>query len=230
MSRINYMLLLLVFFISKQAHTQNHLDTFSTKRTIEVVGTSSIDFQPNQIFIGFTIKEYTKGDLIIGIEKTEKEIKRILEQLHINTKDLAVSNFYGYTNYSGIETVNQFITRKTYRLKLNDLALLDVFVNSIDKFAIESLQIEETSHSNLQENYKLARKEAMQSARQKADELLSVLNEKCGRVLTVEEIALPLNTQVLSQTGILFQKKDNLSIDTQKINLSYQVKVVFEIK
>lgn len=228
MLRIKFVIPLLLVFITKFAYPQNYQATPTPKRTIEVIGAADIHFTPDQLIISFTTKEYYKGNVLVGIDKTDVEIKKILKQLNINQKNLVVSNFYGYKNYSS--TDDEFITRKTYRLKIGGIEVLDTFMSMIDKSSLESLEVEEVSHTNIDGFYVQARKEAMVSAQTKANEFLEVLNEKCGRVVSAEELIASKQVHVMNISNINYQKKENNSIDLQKMSISYQVKVIFEIK
>lgn len=212
---------------------QNANDNISINnlRTIEVVGSASIELEPDQVFVSFTIKDYTSNGKVITIDKSEAEVKKILSTLCIDAKNLSVVNVYGYMSYAEGANASTYQSRKSYRLKLDDVTKITEFISRVDKSFIESINIDESSHSDLTEHYKFVRIQAVKSAKDKACDLLQGFGEKCGRVLKVEELELTGNTD-LSQPNVRYQQQDgpDVGADTQKIKVSYQVKVLFEIK
>jgi uncharacterized protein YggE len=204
----------------------------NNQRTIEVVGSASSEIEPDQVHISFTIKDYELSGKAIHVDKTEVIIKQLLDKYHINPKDFTVLNIYGYMTYEDNNKAGHYQSRKTYGLKVSDLSVVNSFIAEIDKYALESVNIDEVTHSDLSVHYKTVRKLAVSSAKQKAFDVLSGFGEKCGRVIKIEEISSNYNDRIGVQSISNYKSADSETsgIGSQKIKLSDQVRVVFEIK
>lgn len=211
---------------SNSEHNLNY-----TTRTIEVVGSAFVELEPDQVFVSLTLKDYYANGKIITIDKSEIEVKKLLTSLCVDIKNLSVVNVYGYMTYSDGANNGSYQSRKTYRIKFEDISKVSEFISKIDKSFIESINIDESSHSDLSEHYKYVRSQAIKSAKDKACDLLQGFGEKCGKALKVEELQLNGGTD-LSQPNVRYQQHDgpDNGSETQKIKVAYQVKVVFEIK
>lgn len=199
-------------------------------RTIEVIGAASTELEPDQVYVSFTLKEYTKNNKPVSIETSEEEIRKIIKALNLTLSDLTVVNIYGYMNYNdGNGNSGVYQSRKSFRLKLNDFAKINEFISKVDKSSVESINIDESSHSDLSEHYQYVRTQAIIAAKEKACNLLQALGEKCGRVIQIEE--MPATGNPLSQANTRYQgNESNSDTESHKITVSYQVKVKFEIK
>lgn len=221
----------IIFSLNINAFAQFQSDR-NNQRTIEVVGSASTEIEPDQVHISFTLKDYELSGKSVHIDKTEAAVKQLLEKYHISAKDLTVLNIYGYMTYEDNNKSGHYQSRKTYGLKVTDLSVVNSFIAEIDKYALESVNIDEVTHSDLSVHYKNVRKLAVSNAKQKAFDVLSGFGEKCGRVVKIEEIS-PNNSDRMGIQSIANYKSaeaESTGIGTQKIKLSYQVRVVFEIK
>lgn len=219
------------FLLFAQSQTQNTSNkiNFCEYRTIEVIGAATAELEPDEAFVSFTIKDYTLNNKVIGIDKSEANIKEVLKSLDIDQVNLVVVNIYGYMNYNEGST-GVYQSRKTFRLKLTDFSKINEFISKVDKACMESINIDEASHSDLSEHYQYIRTQAIRNAKDKANELLLGLGEKCGRVLQIEEMPI-VGNQLTSQTNAKYQDSHNSTgSESHKISVSYQVKVKFEIK
>lgn len=209
---------------------QEQYNIYST-RTIEVVGSASVELEPDQVYVSFTLKDFIANGKTITIDKSEQEVKKLLTTLCVDLKNLVVVNVYGYMSYADGANSGSYQSRKTYRVKFEDVTRVSEFISKIDKSFIESINIDESTHSDLTEHYKYIRAQAIKSAKDKACDLLQGFGEKCGRALKVEELQINGNTD-LSQPNVRFQQHEgpDTGSETQKIKVAYQVKVLFEIK
>lgn len=224
-------ILLSTFTYAQNSSSNNELNLNYTTRTIEVVGSAFVELEPDQVFVSLTLKDYNANGKTVTIDKSELEVKKLLTTLCVDLKNLSVVNVYGYMTYSDGINAGSYQSRKTYRVKFEDISKVSEFISKIDKSFIESINVDESSHSDLTEHYKYVRSQAIKSAKDKACDLLQGFGEKCGKALKVEELQLNGGSD-LSQPNVRYQQHDgpDTGSETQKIKVAYQVKVLFEIK
>lgn len=234
-------LLCVMFFATVNA--QNQTTKTDDAKYIEVNGTAELIIEPDEIYIRIHLLETSDNPL----EKQETNLKKTLETIGIDLKNLSLESTEANL-HSGIFKGKDLIRQKYYVLKVNSATLLSKVFAELDKLKIKEAFIQKVTHSKLDSLNKVIRVMAIKNAKEKADYLLSAINEKCGKALIVSEI-LNNSTSDDFLDGIVMHHNlpslrsrrdyrgdisenfydDNTEVDFRKITISFTIYVKFEI-
>ncbi len=223
-----FILFLVILVSSIGAYSQN------TVRKIEVIGFASKEIMPDELFLGITIKEYDLNKKKVSLDDTESQIRKVLNELKIPLENLVVTNVYGYITYTADNKPGNYESRKSYRLKLSDTKKINSIISKLDQNALESVHLEEMSHSNIKAFEKEVRIKALEAAKEKASYLLLSMNQQLGNVLEIQELDYSVY-----QPHPMYNMKANVmmsgdameeNIASQNIKVEYKIRAVFEIK
>lgn len=217
------------------------LTTFSqvldTRKKIEVTGAAEQEVTPDEIYVAISLQEYmTTNKKKVSIEDLEKQLQTAVIKANIATTDFMINNISSYQNYWEKKRNPMFLASKQYTLKLKDLTKLNDIVSAVDAKGVAYTNIESYSHSKLEMFKKDLKLKALQSAKEKANFLLTGIGEKMGGAIDIQEIYNEYTPQPMYRT--MAMKSESMQdaaapmpdIDFKKIKLSYQVRAVFEIK
>ncbi len=153
---------------------------------IEVTGRSEMKVIPDQIHIAIELKERGNGDKKVTVEKQELELKQAMKDLGIDAANLTLSD--AIADYVPKKfRKNDVVETKTYELKVADAEMVRKVFKELDRLEIENARIDRVSHSKEIEFRKEQRIKAIQAAKEKADYLLTAINEETGAALLVRE-------------------------------------------
>ena len=233
-----YTIVLMIFFINTYVNAQMIENNSSTNRKIEILAYSSAEFIPNDIYVSFILKQYNENGRVIPITETLDKIKRTKLKMGCNNVELELGNIYGYVNTQEDGSDN-FQHKSKYILRLNSLECVEQFVWSVNKFALESINIDEINVKFSDTIIRDLQRKAFEEAKVKADLFLSVFNEKSGKILEIQEI----NGNIIQPSSIgnnaiikSIRRSDGIqyiqtvSNNSKLIKYEYTAKVIFEIK
>ncbi|MDQ3395396.1 MAG: SIMPL domain-containing protein [Bacteroidota bacterium] len=204
------------------------------KKKIEVMGSAEMEVVPDEIYLNISLREYLKdGKNKVNIETLEKELYNVAMKAGVPKENFEIQNIYGYNWQWAKRKTPEFMARKTYRMKLNDLNKVNSMLSFIDQKGIESVNIGEYTHSKIEE-YKMELKaKALLAAREKANYLLKAIGEEAGGVLEIQEMydgyAQPYYEVRTMDLKAEASGMEEPQIDFRKIKLKYEMKAVFEI-
>jgi hypothetical protein len=154
-------------------------------RSITVVGEASTTVEPDEITLRFAVKEEMSFDEEVepkSLDDLEAGIKKFLKEKGI--KESALSPAPPQT------IMGMAMTKKNarnYSLKLSDASLIKEVMTNLPVLGASSMQITSLK-SNKEKELKLKmQKEALIEAKKKAENLLSVFDEKVGKVIEISE-------------------------------------------
>ncbi len=152
---------------------------------IEVSGTAKLECIPDEIFISFTIIEkfVTTGasqQEKISVEKQEEKLKKELENLGENLKNLSMVPVS-----KGVPAADT--PGKKYILKVSSPSSSEKVFTYLEKLEIRGARISNQRYSKIEEVKKEARIQAMKSAKEKAEYMLAAIGEQTGKVILVQE-------------------------------------------
>jgi hypothetical protein len=160
---------------------------------INVTGEGKVKVVPDEAFISVSIE--TKGTKALDVKKqndaaVEKVIQAIrnskLAKEDVQTQRVALNPSFDYEkkkyNYNAIQTIEITLRDLTYYDQLME-SLIDAGVNRISNVEFKSSKIEQHRTA--------ARKSAMLDAKRKAEDYVSVLQQKVGGALMISD-----NTQI----------------------------------
>lgn len=159
--------------------------TLEPKLYIEMIGTSEIKVDPNQIFIRITLEENTdksKKD----ITEQEQNLIKALQSAGIAADKLVVTDanaHYGKSGFMSKDVVNT----KQFELEVKDATEANKAFDQMDKLHIKNAYISRVDHTEMEEYKKQAKIKAIKAAREKATYLIKAVGEELGGALIVRE-------------------------------------------
>ena len=203
---------------------------------IEVTGTADKEIIPDKIYISIHLTERYDGKKNITLEEQDIALKKGLTKLGIDLKELSLSGAnadYMTIKWKRKDALNQ----ANYQLLVNNATAVSNVFQLLDELDIKNAYIEKVDHSKIEQLKQEVRIEAIKAAKQKADYLLTAINEKTGNALIVRE-----NEQqyypVYAANMRMDKRESSLSsnnepvpeIEFQKIKINASVYVKFSIQ
>lgn len=171
---------------------------------INVTGEGKIKIIPDQAAISISVE--TKGAKATEVKK-ENDTKidavlKYIKKMNIAKEDFQTQRVNLYPNYDYEKKKSNYMATQTVIILLRDLnkydalmdGLVDVGINRIDNVEFKSSKMEALQSS--------ARKLAMQNAKAKAEDFVSVLNQKVGKAMTISD-----NTQTYYPPRPMYEMK-----------------------
>jgi len=215
-------------------------ESLSGKETpsIEVVGTGEMEIVPDQIYISFTLKERFEGKTKIRLEDQEKDMKKKLDKLGIDLKDLQLAD--ATSDFITIKRKKKdVIASKDYILMVSTTGTLAKVFELLDEINAFNADIQRVDHTEIKKFRKEVKMQAVQAAKEKAAYLLEAIGETIGKPILIQEretydefqpmrkMALMSNVS-MEAAGDAAEALPELSF--QKIKLKYSVFARFAIK
>jgi uncharacterized protein len=206
--------------------------------SIEVVGTGEMEIVPDQIYISFTLKERFEGKTKIGLEDQEKDMKKKLDKIGIDLKDLQLAD--ATSDFITIKRKKKdVIASKDYILMVSTTGTLAKVFELLDEINAFNADIQRVDHTEIKKFRKEVKMQAVQAAKEKAAYLLEAIGETIGKPILIQEretydefqpmrkMALMSNVS-MEAAGDAAEPLPELSF--QKIKLKYSVFARFAIK
>jgi uncharacterized protein YggE len=125
------------------------------------------------------------------------------------------------------------LASKQYSIKFHDLNKFNQILSKIDPKGIQSTNIDSYDYSKMDDLKRDLKIKALITAKEKAGYLLSSINEKVGRPISITESdnssypgPRPMYKAMAVSTTAAAPESD---IDVKTIKLSFQIQAVFEI-
>ena len=223
-----------IFLISTLSYGQN--ENMNERRFISVTGSAEIVVSPDEIELEIVLKEYNdKDDVKIKLSMIESKFENILKKNKIDKKKVVFGNSEYYWHYWW-NYRNDDYKRKKYNVKLDSSTDFLSFVQDLNFEGINSLRISNTSNKKLQKLRKEIKIASIRAAKEKAIYLLESIDEKVGRIISIEEIPANNNyywrgnQNILSNAVISNNTSDEDIENIASIKIRYEVKTKFEIE
>jgi len=199
---------------------------------VEVVGTSDKEVDPDIFYLSFNLNESNKTKAN-DINALEQKMLVALKALNIDTKiNLSVTGISG-SNWYWWRKKNTVYQYKSYLLKLNNLDLLNKACDKLDSLNVE-YNLSKVDYSKMDEVKMQAQQEAVQQARQKAENLLSGEHKKVNALIYLQEQVVDNHPNVRSvydyQADKDYSVHSEPSPDFRKMKVSYSVIARFSIE
>jgi uncharacterized protein len=179
-------LILISFFFSAIVFAQEYKNPIPQ---ISVSGEGKVKVKPDQ------------AEFVIGVQNSGKdaaEVKNLndvvidkvikfLKKSGIPATDYKTNNVSLHKNYDYEKKRYFFLANQSLTIKLKDLSKYDALMMGLNDTGINSIQGVEFKSSMMEEHEKEARKLAMLNAKQKANDYVSVLNQKIGKAIIIND-------------------------------------------
>ncbi len=157
------------------------------RRVIEVSGSAEQWITPDTFTFKITVIERMDKKDKITIEQQESLLRSELSKIGIDAaKALTVYDINSV--YFPQKKVRDVLSRKDYRLKLNDISKIGPLVELIDRLNVGRLSLEDTEHSEMERLRRETKILAIKAAKEKAEYLLTSIGERPGKAVYVKEI------------------------------------------
>jgi Uncharacterized conserved protein len=177
--------ILVAFLISNTAFAQNQ-NSVEESPYIEVAGYAEQEVIPDEIYIGFTLRERYVNKEKETMEQLEKKLIDVIKKLDIHTENLTLAD--ANSGYVRVNIVKRSVlAKKDYLLKVADAATVGKVFEEFERIEITGATITKVRYSGLDSLKKAVKIAAIKDAKEKADYLLESIGEKTGKPLIVKE-------------------------------------------
>ncbi|WP_309641635.1 SIMPL domain-containing protein [Flavobacterium sp.] len=157
--------------------------------TINVSGEGKIKVTPDQAAISISVE--TKGAKAIDVKK-ENDTKidavlKYIKKMAIAKEDYQTQRVSLYPNYDYEKKKTSYIATQTVIVLLKDLNKYDALMDGLVDLGINRIDNVEFKSSKIDQLQSDARKLAIKDAKAKAEDFVSVLNQKVGKALTISD-------------------------------------------
>jgi len=237
--------LLTVAFLLTTILTFGQANTTKTEEQpyIEVTGTAEKEVVPDEIYVGIIIREKYVNKVKVTIEEQEEKLKNAVKSLGIDLTNLYLSD--ANADYVKIRWQKKdVLTKKDYTLKVTNATTVGQVFLELEKLEITDAFISRVNHSKMDSLRKEVKIQAIKSAKDKADYLLTAIGEQTGKPLVIKENEISPNHTLAnvnirgsrsSETmyyvdGVKMKSEDSNEIQFQKIKIQTSIYVKFSIK
>jgi uncharacterized protein YggE len=157
--------------------------------TINVSGEGKIKVTPDQTAISISLE--TKGAKAVDVKK-ENDAKidavlKYIKKMNIAKEDYQTQRVSLYPNYDYEKKKTSYIAMQTVYVLLKDLNKYDALMDGLVDLGINRIDNVEFKSSKIDQLQSDARKLAIKDAKAKAEDFVSVLNQKVGKALTISD-------------------------------------------
>lgn len=203
------------------------------RRRIEVTGIAEKEVTPDIINVSISLQEYLDGRKKTTIEQLENQLEGAVKQVGIPKEDFTIIDVSAWNNTWQKKKAPDFLASKQYRIRFHDLNKYNQILSAVDPKGIQSTDIQSYDYSKMTELKRDLKIQALLAAKEKAAYLLTSINEKVGRPISITENdnsnypqpRMYANKVMLSNNAA--PAESDIAINTIKLN--FQVQAVFEI-
>jgi uncharacterized protein YggE len=178
---------------------------------INVAGEGKIKVIPDQVSISVSIE--TKGTKAEDVKKeNDKKMDAILKFIKksaIAKEDFQTQRISLNPNYDYEKKKHNYVATQTIQILLKDLSKYDVLMEGIIEAGVNRVDNVIFKSSNMTQLQSDARKLAMKDAKSKAEDYVSVLNQKVGKAISISD-----NSQVYYPQPVLYAMKNMAMSDS----------------
>ncbi len=152
---------------------------------IEVQGQSTLQVVPDRITLSLAIADRTEGRDFISVDVQEQKLIAALNQAGIPSDRLSLENADSET-ISFRWNDDEIINVRSYSLLLHNAQEVKSAFNAFKNQKVRSASIDKVEHSQYDSLLSEARKQAMLDAKQRADDMLEAIGQRCGKPLFID--------------------------------------------
>jgi uncharacterized protein YggE len=222
------LILIILITVGMSAFAQN----VDIRRRIEVTGIAEKEVTPDIINVSISLQEYLDGKKKITIDQLENQLEKAVNAAGIPKEDFTISNVSAWNNAYQKKKNPDFLAAKQYSIRFHDLNKYNQILSAIDPKGIQSTDIESYDYSKMPDLKRDLKIQALLAAKEKATYLLTSINEKLGRPISITETdnsTYVAPRAFANRSMVANQAPAESDIDIKKIKLSFQVQAVFEI-
>ena len=177
------LIIALVFMANSYAQEQKQVPM------INVSGEGKVKVAPDQVSISISIE--TKGTKADEVKRENDKkmdgILKFIKKSNIATEDFQTQRIALNPNYDYEKKKYSYIATQSVQILLKDLSKYDTLMEGLVNEGINRIDTVEFKTSKLLQLQSDARKLAMKDAKGKAEDYVSVLNQKVGKALLISD-------------------------------------------
>ncbi len=179
-------LLILITFFTIMMDAQDHKPQIPQ---VTVSGEGKVKVTPDQAFI--TVSIDTKGSKAIDVKKENdiavEKVLQFIKKMKIPKEDVITERVALNPNYDYEKKKHNYMANQTIIIKLKDLTKYDELSEGLIDNGVNRIDNVEFKSSKLETLQSEARKLAMKEAKLKAEDYVSVLGQKIGKALLIND-------------------------------------------
>jgi uncharacterized protein YggE len=169
--------------------TLTHAQEIKPIPMINVSGEGKVKVVPDQAAISISVE--TKGVKATDVKK-ENDTKidavlKYIKKMNIAKEDFQTQRVNLYPNYDYEKKKSNYMATQTVIVLLKDLNKYDSLMDGLVDLGINRIDNVEFKSSKMESLQTEARKLAIQNAKAKAEDFVSVLNQKVGKAMTISD-------------------------------------------
>ncbi len=215
-----------------------YLKAQSAANRIEVIGQAEIDVIPDYFEYNINLQEYLKSENEkVGIEILEKSLIKAVEEIGLGKDKLTVNSVNGNKRYVVDNKPSNFLESRNYILRITSINDINNLLPKLDKLGLVNTSMSKKTNGKKTEYERELRKKAVNDARQKATLIAESVGKMIGDIILISEnnfngLSLNFEEEILSNFNIDKVGYGNFKTDisVEKIKLSYQVRITFQMK
>jgi len=156
---------------------------------ISVSGEGKIKITPDRVQINFGVKNVGKDAAEVKKlnDQTVDKVLKYIKKFGISTSDYKTTQVSLNRNYDFEKKKNNFQASQSITIILKDLTKYDELMMGLLETGINSIDAIEFKSSKMEEHKSEARKLAILDAKKKAEDYVSVLNQKIGKAILITD-------------------------------------------
>lgn len=178
-----------IFFLLALCTTFVQAQEFKQVPMINVSGEGKVKVTPDQVSISIAVE--TKGNKATEV-KNENDNKidaviKYLKKFNLAKEDYQTQRVSLYPTYDYDKKKNYYVANQTITVLLKDLNKYDALMDGLTEVGINRIDNVEFRSSKMSQLQSEARKLAIRDAKTKAEDFVSVLNQKVGKAINISD-------------------------------------------
>ena len=231
---MKHTLLILITFFTISMDAQDHKSQIPQ---VTVAGEGKVRVTPDQAEISVTIE--TKGTKAIDVKKENdiavEKVLQFIKKMKLPKEDVMTQRISLNPNYDYEKKKHNYLANQTIVICLKDLSKYDELAEGLVDNGVNRIDNVEFKSSKLAIHQSEARKLAMKDAKLKAEDYVSVLGQKIGKALLINDNSQAYYPQPMYKSNMMAmdasasgEPRQTLAIGEIEITANVTVSFVLE--
>lgn len=201
------LILIVMFSTMTQAQEQKQIPQIS------VSGDGKVMVKPDHVIINFGVNNVGKDATEVKKlnDETVDKVVKFIKKFGIASTDFQTTNVSLNRNYDYEKKKYNYQASQSISITLKDIAKYDSLMMGLVDNGINNIDNVEFKSSKIEEYKSEARKLAMKDAKHKAEDYVSVLNQKIGKAILINDSTQTYYPQPMYKGGMLEMAADALA-------------------
>lgn len=202
---------------------------------IAVTGEAKVTVQPDQAVINFGVQNTGKDAAEVKKmnDDTVDKVMKFIKKFGIPSTDVQTTNVSLHKSYDYEKKKHNFQASQSITITLKELKKYDELMMGLVDNGINNISNVEFKSSKIEEHKVTARKQAILDAKKKAEDFVSVLNQKVGKAIVITDNSQPIYQppmyrNVMMKAEAMDASQETLAIG--EIEIMTNVNVTFQLE